>query len=288
MKVTYYPGCSLEGTARDYAESILGICAYLDIQLEEIPDWNCCGATAAHSIDHSAGIELAGRTLNLAARLPHSDMLVPCPMCFNRLKTAAWTLNQDSSNRYGMRLEASLPRVWDLANFLATDPMLKTMAQNISKPLEGLKVVSYYGCMANRPPEITEATDFENPQALDRIIQNLGATAISWAYKTDCCGASQVLSRPDIVSRLVGKLYDMAQRVGAQAIVVSCQMCQANLDMHQEKIGADWGKRFSFPVYYFTELIGLAHNVAGVEKWLARHITDPFSLLKQLNLWNNP
>lgn len=286
MKVTYYPGCSLQGTARDYAESILGICASLDIQLKEIPDWNCCGATAAHSIDHLAGIELAGRTLNLAAKLPHPDMLVPCPMCFNRLKTAAWTLNQDSTQRYGIHIEGSLPKVWDLANFLASDRMLKTMAKNISKSLEGLKVVSYYGCMANRPPEITQETDFENPQALDRIIQTLGATAIPWPYKTDCCGASQVLSRPDIVSQLVGKLYDMAQRVGAQAIVVSCQMCQANLDMHQEVISADWGKRFSFPIYYFTELIGLAHNIAGVEKWLARHITDPFSLLRQLNLWN--
>ncbi len=288
MKATYYPGCSLEGTAKDYAESIVGICASLNIQLEEIPDWNCCGATAAHSIDHRAGIELAGRTLNLAARLPHADMLVPCPMCFNRLKTAAWTCNQNSADRYDMHLDASLPKIWDLANFLASDPMLKEMAKNISRPLEGLKVVCYYGCMANRPPEITEATDFENPQALDRIIQTLGAAAIPWAYKTDCCGASQVLSRPDIVSHLVGKLYDMAQRVGAQAIVVSCQMCQANLDMHQEKIATDWGKRFAFPVYYFTELIGLAQDVAGVERWLRRHITDPFALLKQLNLWNRP
>ena len=288
MKVTYYPGCSLEGTAKDYAESIVGICASLNIQLEEIPDWNCCGATAAHSIDHRAGIELAGRTLNLAARLPHADMLVPCPMCFNRLKTAAWTCNQNSADRYDMHLDASLPKIWDLANFLASDPMLKKMAKNISRPLEGLKVVCYYGCMANRPPEITETTDFENPQALDRIIQTLGAAAIPWAYKTDCCGASQVLSRPDIVSHLVGKLYDMAQRVGAQAIVVSCQMCQANLDMHQEKIATDWGKRFAFPVYYFTELIGLAQDVAGVERWLRRHITDPFALLKQLNLWNRP
>jgi heterodisulfide reductase subunit B len=287
MKATYYPGCSLEGTARDYAESILGICPSLDIQLEEIPDWNCCGATAAHSIDQRASIELAGRTLNLAARLPHSDLLVPCPMCFNRLKTAAWTLNQDSANRYGIKLEASVPKIWDLANFLATDPMLKTMAKNISKPLKGLKVVCYYGCMANRPPEITEATDFEDPQALDRIIQNLGATAIPWPYKTDCCGASQVLSRRDIVSHLVGKLYDMAQRVGARAIVVSCQMCQANLDMHQEKIGVDWGKRFSFPIYYFTELIGLAGNVAGVERSLSRHITDPLPLLRELHFWNS-
>jgi len=287
MKATYYPGCSLEGTARDYAESILGVCSSLDIQLEEIPDWNCCGATAAHSIDQRAGIELAGRTLNLAARLPHSDMLVPCPMCFNRLKTAAWTLNQDSANRYDIHLEASVPKIWDLANFLATEPMLKTMAATISKPLTGLKVVCYYGCMANRPPEITEATDFEDPQALDRIIRNLGATAIPWPYKTDCCGASQALSRQDIVSQLVGKLYDMARRLGAQAIVVSCQMCQANLDMHQEKIGADWGKRFSFPIYYFTELVGLAGNVAGVERWLYRHITNPVPLLRELHLWKS-
>lgn len=287
MKVSYYPGCSLEGTAKDYAESILGICASLDIQLEEIPDWNCCGATAAHSIDQQASIELAGRTLNLATKLPNSDMLVPCPMCFNRLKTAARALNQDSASRYGIHLKAPLPQIWDLANFFATQEMLQTVATHIKKPLEGLKIVCYYGCMANRPPEITEATDFEDPQALDRIIQNLGATAIPWPYKTDCCGASQVLSRPDIVSQLVGKLYDMAQRVGAQAIVVSCQMCQANLDMYQGKIGADWGKQFSLPVYYFSELIGLACAVKGLPNWLSRHITDPFALLQKLNLLNN-
>ena len=288
MKVSYYPGCSLEGTAKDYAESISGICAALHVQLEEIPDWNCCGATAAHSINQRASIELAVRTLNLATQLPHSDMLVPCPMCFNRLKTAAWTLSHDIADRYAIHLKGTLPKIWDLANFFATEKMLQRVATHIKRPLEGLKVVCYYGCMANRPPEITEATDFENPQALDRIMQNLGATAIHWPYKTDCCGASQVLSREDIISQLVGKLYDMAQRVGAQAIVVSCQMCQANLDMHQEKIGADWGKRFSLPVYYFSELIGLAQNVSGVKRWLVRHITDPFALLRQLNLWNSP
>ncbi len=287
MQVTYYPGCSLQGTARDYAESILGICASLDIQLAEIPDWNCCGATAAHSIDHRASIELAGRTLNLAAKLPHADMLVPCPMCFNRLKTAAKTLLGDNSKRYGIKLEGPLPQIRDLADFMATEKMLAATAKQVKKPLAGLKVVCYYGCMASRPPEITGAKDFEDPQALDRIVENLGATPIPWPFKTDCCGASQVLSRLDIVSQLVGKLYDMAQRVGAQAIVVSCQMCQANLDMYQQKIEADWGRRFSLPVYYFTELIGLACNVKGVKDWMSRHITDPFSLLQELNLWNN-
>lgn len=287
MQVTYYPGCSLQGTARDYAESILGICASLDIQLAEIPDWNCCGATAAHSIDHRASIELAGRTLNLAAKLPHADMLVPCPMCFNRLKTAAKTLLGDHPQRYGIKLEGPLPQIRDLADFMATEKMLAATAKQVKKPLAGLKVVCYYGCMASRPPEITGAKDFEDPQALDRIVENLGATPIPWPFKTDCCGASQVLSRLDIVSQLVGKLYDMAQRVGAQAIVVSCQMCQANLDMYQQKIEADWGRRFSLPVYYFTELIGLACNVKGVKDWMSRHITDPFSLLQELDLLNN-
>ena len=287
MRLSYYPGCSLEGTASGYANSILGICTSLNLQLEEIPDWNCCGATAAHSIDHRASIALAGRTLNLATKLPNSDMLVPCPMCFNRLKTALWTLNQASSSRYSIHLEAPLPEIWDLANFFATEKMLHSVARHIKKPLEGLKVVCYYGCMANRPPEITQTTNFEDPQALDRIIYNLGATAIPWPYKTDCCGASQVLSRPDIVSRLVGKLYDMAQRVGAQAIVVSCQMCQANLDMYQDKIGADWGKQFSLPIYYFSELIGLTCAVKGLPNWLSQHIADPFALLRKLNLLNN-
>jgi heterodisulfide reductase subunit B len=287
MQVAYYPGCSLQGSARDYAESILEICSVLGIRLEEIPDWNCCGATAAHSIDHRASIELAGRTLNLAAELPHADMLVPCPMCFNRLKTAVRTLRGKHSQRYEIHLKTSLPQIWDLANFFATEKMLEATSKKVEKQLRGLRVVCYYGCMASRPPEITEAEDFEDPQALDRIVRNLGATPVPWPFKTDCCGASQVLSRLDIVSQLVVNLYDMAQRVGAQAIVVSCQMCQANLDMYQQKIEADWGRRFSLPVFYFTELIGLACNVKGSRNWISRHITDPFSLLETLNLWNN-
>ncbi len=287
MQVTYYPGCSLQGSARDYAESINGICNSLEIQLKEIPDWNCCGATAAHSINHRASIELAGRTLNLAARLPHGDMLVPCPMCFNRLKTAAQKLKGNQQQRYEIQLEESIPKIHDLANFFATEKILAAVAKQVRKPLEGLKVVCYYGCMANRPPEVTGAGDFEDPQALDRIVRNLGATPIPWPFKTDCCGASQLLSRLDIVSQLVGKLYSMGQRVGAHAFVVSCQMCQANLDIYQQKIETDWGRRFSLPVYYFTELIGLACEVSGVKRWLSRHITDPFSLLQELEIWKN-
>ncbi len=289
MKVAYYPGCSLEGTAKDYAASIQGVSGRLNIQLDEISDWNCCGATAAHSINHRASIELAGRNLMLASQpvrfgLPYADLLIPCPLCFNRLKTAALALESGRQEDYRINLPESIPKIWDLANFFAEEDILNQVAQKLLRPLKNLKVVCYYGCMANRPPEVAEAANHENPQSLDRMMANIGAVPVEWPFKTDCCGASQVLSNPDTVSRLVGKLLKMARRVGAQAIVVSCQMCQANLDMHQEKISADWGQHFNTPIYYFTELIGLAMGAPDVKKWLAGHITDPFSLLRELNL----
>jgi len=289
-ELAYYPGCSLQGTAKDYAESIIGICESLGIQLTEVPDWNCCGATAAHSIDRRASLDLVARIFRQAAQIPQSEMLVPCPMCYNRLKTAILTqpFDQKAEDQYRIPMENEFPKIWDTANFFATQQMLETISIKVQQPLKGLKVVCYYGCMANRPSEISDETDFENPQSLDRIIMNLGATPVAWPFKTDCCGATQVLTRPDIVSHLVGNLYDMASRVGAQAVVVSCQMCHANLDIYQEKIEADWGRRFNLPIYYFSELIGLANNASGVGKWLSSHLTDPFPLLRELGLWNLP
>jgi len=280
MNVTYYPGCSLEGTARDYADSIRGVCASLGITLEEVPDWNCCGATAAHSIHHKASIELAGRNLKLAARVPNKDMVVPCPLCYNRLKTASRVLESEEAHQYRVALDPSTPKIWDLANFLATDDMLGKIKERVKKPLEGLKVVCYYGCQASRPPSVTESTDWENPQSLDKIMKALGAKPILWPYKTDCCGASLMLSRPDMGSRLVGKLFDMARRVGAQAMVVSCQMCQSNLDMYQEKIEKDWGRPIALPVPYFTELIGLALGIEEAASWMSRHFADPRPALR--------
>ncbi len=284
MKVTYYPGCSLEGTARDYADSIHAVCSSFGIELEEVPDWNCCGATAAHSINHKAGVELPVRNLKLAATVANSEMLVPCPLCFNRLKTAVWQLGGESSTRFQAEVGSRAPRIWDLANYFAGEKMLRKIEAAVTKPLEKLKVVCYYGCMASRPPEITGAADHENPQSLDLIVKALGATSLAWPYKTDCCGASLMISRPDMGYRLVGKLYDMALRVGAEAVVVSCQMCQSNLDMYQDKIEAEMGRRFSLPIIYFTELIGLACGVPGAEGWLSRHFTDPLPLLRRTGI----
>jgi heterodisulfide reductase subunit B len=285
MKVSYYPGCSLEGTAKsDYAESLHAISKAFDLQLEEVPDWHCCGASAAHSINHRASIELAGNILLQAEKLPHQDLLVPCPMCFNRLKTAANALKQEHAQNYRMSLDEGVPNIWGFAEYFSTGPMLEQISQKVTNPLKDLKVVCYYGCMANRPPEITEAEDHENPQIMERILDKLGATVIDWPYKTDCCGASMVLSKPGIVHVLVGKLYDMARRAGADAVVVTCQMCQMNLDMYQAQIEETWEKKFDLPIYYFSELIGLACGIKGAEKWISKHITESLSLLNKIGL----
>lgn len=284
MKAAYYPGCSLEGTARlDYSESMLGVCAALGIRLNEVPDWTCCGATAAHSIRHKAGIGLAARNLGIAGRMDHSNLLVPCPMCYNRLKVATHAVEQGTAGRFAVRID-DMPRIWDLANFFATDDVLEIIRKHIRKPLEGLKVACYYGCMANRPPEVTDEPNWEDPQSMDTIIRTLGGETADWPYKTDCCGASLALSEPEIVFRLAKKLFDMALRSGAEAFVVSCQMCQANLDMYQRQLRKKWGKQYDMPVYYFTELIGVAGEVPETASWLRRHVSDPFALLENLGL----
>ena len=282
MKVSYYPGCSLEGSARDYEESIKGVCEALGIELVELEDWSCCGATAAHSLHHRASIELPGRNLVIAEKTEH-DLVAPCPMCFNRLKAAEKTILREEAGHYRYTIEGKT-KIWDLADFMAQDKILSLIEPKVANPLEGIKAVCYYGCMSSRPPKFTDAVNYENPMSMDKILGKLGAEVIDWAYKTDCCGASHAVARPDMVFKMVGRLYERALEAGANCIVVSCQMCQANLDMYQDKIGEEMGITVDLPIIYFTELIGLAMKEREVEKWLSRHFVDPLGLLGKQDL----
>lgn len=282
MKVSYYPGCSLEASARDYEESIEGVCEALGIELVELEDWNCCGATAVHSLHHRASVELPGRNLVIAEKAEH-DLVAPCPMCFNRLKTAEKAILKEEAGQYRYTIEGKT-KIWDLADFMAQDKILSLIEPKVANPLEGIRAVCYYGCMSSRPPKITDAKNCENPMSMDKILGKLGAEVIDWAYKTDCCGASHVVARPDMVFKMVGRLYERALEAGANCIVVSCQMCQANLDVYQDKIGEEMGITVDLPIIYFTELIGLAMKERDVENWLSRHFVDPIEFLSKQNL----
>jgi len=279
MKVSYYPGCSLEGTAADYAASIAAITPLLDVELAELEDWNCCGASAAHSLNHQLSLELPARNLELA-RKTGLDLVVPCALCFNRLKAA-----EKAENRKNQRAApANGGKVWDLLEFLTQKSFLSLLTQKTVRPLKGLKAVGYYGCLASRPPDITDKRDYENPQDLEQVLQVLQAEPLDWSFKTDCCGAGLAMSRPDLIDTLVGRLYDRALATGAECFVTACQMCQANLDLSQGRIAKKTGKAYYLPVFYFTELIGLALGHPDTGGWLARHLVDPRPLLRTKGL----
>ncbi|MCX7823078.1 MAG: CoB--CoM heterodisulfide reductase iron-sulfur subunit B family protein [Syntrophobacterales bacterium] len=284
VDVTLYPGCSLEGTAQDYRDSLEIACSRLGVNLIELENWICCGATAAHSLDEFLALEFPARNLVLAEKRG-LDVVVPCALCFNRLKTTEKHLLKNThpelTKKYPFK---GTIKIHDLLAYLTTPDMLKGISSLVKKPLEGLKLVSYYGCMVNRPPRITDAQNHENPTQMDRLVETLGATAIDWPFKTDCCGASHVVARPDLVFVLVKKLYDRAIAQEANGIVVSCQMCHANLDMYQDQISEYFGERYHIPVFYFTELINLAFGDERQIGWLSRHVVDPLPTLRECGL----
>ena len=282
MKITYYPGCSLEGTAVDYAASIGAIAALLDVELMELFDWNCCGASSAHSLSHDLALTLPARNLTLAEAAGR-DVVAPCALCFNRLKVAEKALQGPEAEELGVSYQGGI-KIWDLLDYLTQDSFLKALAPKVVHPLTNLHAVCYYGCLAARPPAVTDNLAYENPQNMDRLLQVLGAGSIDWSFKTDCCGAGLAIARPDIIDVLVQRLYDRALASGADCFVVSCQMCQANLDLSQERISRKFGQDYYLPVFYFTELIGLAVGHPDAPKWLARHLVDPMPLLKTRGL----
>ena len=272
MKLSFYPGCSLEGMANDYARSISAVFTELEIDLVEIADWTCCGATAAHSLSQSMSVLLPARNLAAAEKMGR-DIVSPCAMCFNRLR-----FSQQMIQKKLFDIPWSVTgdiQVHDMTRFFAEPRMIASIKERVVKPLVGLKVVCYYGCQMVRPPKITGYTDYENPQTLDRIVAAVGAEVIDWSYKSTCCGASIGIARRQIGESLAGRILEKAGQAGAQAIVVSCPLCQSNLDILQK----DRLER-RIPVFYFTELLRLGFSRIGDPQWFKMHFTDPVPLLR--------
>jgi heterodisulfide reductase subunit B2 len=276
MKLSFYPGCSLEGMANDYARSIKAVFTDLGIDLIEIEDWSCCGSTAAHSLSEAMSVLLPARNLAAAEKLG-LDIISPCAMCFNRLRFSQQMIRK-------RLFDIPWPvtgdiQVHDMTRFFAEPPMITSIKKRILKPLSGLKVVCYYGCQMVRPPKLTGYTDYENPQTLDRIVAAAGAEVVDWSYKSTCCGASIGIARREIGESLTRKILQKAEQSGAEAIVVSCPLCQSNLDIFQK----DRPDR-RIPVFYFTELLRLGFSRIGNPHWFQMHFTDPVPLLKTKGL----
>ncbi len=277
MEFSYYPGCTLKGSATDLDESFRSVATKLDITLHEIPDWTCCGASSAHMVDSYLEDALPALDLVAAEKLG-KDVVAPCAACHLRLKHSRKRLAEDDSLQAQFPFKGEIEVLSGLELF-ARDQSLSLLQERLSKPLEGLRVVPYYGCLAVRPPEVVEPDDAENPMQMDRILEALGAEVLSWPYKTDCCGGSMALTRTDLVMKLSRKLLDMAILVEADAMVTMCPMCQANLDTRQADISKETGKLYNMPILYVTELMGIAFQDPAAKSWLDKHLIPPAAML---------
>lgn len=274
MNIGFYPGCSMQGSSPEYNESVQAICSALGITLSEVSDWNCCGATAAHNLNRELSLALPARILAHAAADGLEEVLVPCAACYNRLKMVQHEIGSDRKLQDSISEILDEPyhgnvRILSILDFLEreVEPLL---AGKIISPLKQ-KVACYYGCLLVRPQDILHAIRHEDPQAMDRIMQRLGAEAIDWAYKTECCGAGLSVSRTDVVAELSGRILDDATRRGAKAIIVACPMCHSNLDMRRKAIEQHRKQDFDMPVMYITQAIGLALGLEPVKLGLQRH-----------------
>jgi heterodisulfide reductase subunit B len=282
MRLSYFPGCSLAGTAAEYDRSIRAVAAGLGVELVELADWSCCGASSAHMTDAELGIALAARNLQLAAAAG-LDLLVPCAACFQRLRVADRALRAEP-RRWG--LEAWQPdfAVIHLTRWLAQRERLAQIGRQIARPLAGLRLACYYGCLSLRPAEVTGAPDAEQPEGLDRLVAALGAEPVRWSHKTECCSGSLTMARPDIARALIGDLLAAARRGGARAIVTDCPMCQANLESRQLDLLRAGPDADGLPVFFATELVAHALAAGEARKPWREHLVDPRPLLGELKL----
>ncbi len=283
IEVSFFPGCTAHSTGIEYSMSMHAVVEALGLTFKEIEDWNCCGAAAAHSLNNLMGLALPARNI-AKAQERELPLAVPCAGCFNAIKRAQFALTNDKDMRekledivgftYKDNLEVKL-----LHDIIQEKIGFDNLKKYIKKPLTDLNVVSYYGCAMVREPAVVQMGDYENPLFLDDIVEILGGNALDWSYKTDCCGADLGLSHGKIAKEISNKIADMAVEANADCIMVSCGLCQINLDMRQSGMG-----RKKIPVFYFTELMGIAMDLPDRNKWWVRHIVNPKPLLKSMNL----
>ena len=269
MTIGYYPGCSGLGTSMEYESSTRAMCRALGITLKEIPDWNCCGSTPAHTVDHVLSSALSARVFAQAETVGITDVISPCPSCVKNLRNS---LNNMEDPLFSARVEALTERpltqphsVKSVLQVIVEDIGLEAFRPLIRRPLKGLKVVPYYGCLLTRPGDIMRFDNPENPTSMDRLLEALGAEVLPFPLKTDCCGASYAIPARKVVPRLSGRLLDMAAELDADAIVVACPLCQMNLDLRQGQINAKNNTRHRIPVPYFTQLMAYAFGLPDVD-----------------------
>lgn len=283
--IAYYPGCSGKGSSEEYDLSTRTVLRRLGVEPEEIEDWNCCGSSPAHMVNHELSAALSGRNLAQAKRMGHRLVTTPCPSCLSNLKNAQQAaMDEKKRRKINKLMDDECPTDVDAVStlqFFTEQIGLDRIREAVVSPLPALRVACYYGCLTTRPPKLMRFDDPENPMSMDDILAACGVEVVPFPLKTDCCGAASGMPRNDITTRLSGKILDMASELKADAVAVACPLCQMNLDLRQSQANAARGTNHQMPVFYFTQLMGLAMGLSAEDMGLSKLCVDPNPCLKR-------
>jgi heterodisulfide reductase subunit B len=299
----YYPGCSLERNASAYDVSTRVIAAALGLDLVELNDWNCCGATEYLAINKLAAYALIARNLALAEKQfaprdgsggAHKPQLVaPCSACFLNLRKADHHLQEDETlavktnealGAGGLHYDAGAVRVRHLLDVFVNDIGLARVKEHVVKPLTGLRVAPYYGCLYSRPHLGGELSNPEYPTELDRLLKILGAEVVYFPLKTHCCGGHMTQISADVAFELIRRLLQNAADFKADILATLCPMCQLNLDAYQHQVNQHFGVKFNLPIVYFTQLMGLAFGIQAKELGFGKEMVSAAPALARIGI----
>ncbi len=274
MNIGYYPGCALHGSSNDYEQSLIACLGALDVQLDEMKDWICCGATAAHSLNHKLSMALPARNLAIAERDGIKQLFAPCPLCsMQLLKVKKAVADERVRRELSEMVEAEVRGGSEVLNLIQVFEKigLDRLKSAVKSPLASITAACYYGCLLTRPPEVVHFDDFEQPLSMEAILKVLGAKTVDWNYKTECCGAGMTMANEETVLELAHKILCNAAQHGANCVVVACPMCHVNLDMKQATVERRFGKKLGMVVYYLSDLVGLALGLTAEQLGVNRH-----------------
>lgn len=290
MKYAYFPGCSIHASAKEYAMAAEAVNKSLDIELVEIPNWNCCGAIdAVYAYSPLFSISLSARNLAIAENMK-MDVVTLCSACFFTLSRAENMLRENldmkgkvdkAINDAGLKYAGGV-KVRHYMDILANDVGFDNISKQVKLPLKSLKVAPYYGCLIVRPGGIQRFDDPEHPTSMDGVIKALGAESVYYPDKTRCCGASLVVTDEEVMMEMTKRPLLTAKRAQADCIVTPCPMCHFNLDAKQRDIESRFDIDIGLPVLYIPQLIGLAFGLSPKELGLHRNIVSPNKILEKL------
>jgi heterodisulfide reductase subunit B len=294
-KYLFYPGCSMERSARPYLDSTMAIRADIDIELEDVKDWNCCGATEYASVARIPAYSLIGRNLALASQQANgvNTLVAGCSACYLNLSKADYKLREDAdlNNLVGQALaaggleyEPGSVKIRHLLDIIYNDVGLDHIKEKVVNPLTGLRIAPYYGCMLVRPDYDHRYDNPEYPMALDKLMTVLGASVVDFPVKTHCCGGHMTQISESTAFEMIRRLLYAADEYKADILVTLCPMCQLNLDAYQGDVNKHFGTHYDIPILYFTQLMGLAFGHDAKELGLGKEFVKSTKALAKIGV----